>query len=103
MKTPDSFVDTRGFGMKVYNVPGRNLLSDPTRLGEAASQDFTLNSTEPFFSDNAERYAQFMRILTFEAPTLEKAGGAFVKKTFLRWPSDHRYTCGESILEDQKP
>ncbi|MES2963213.1 MAG: hypothetical protein V4760_04925, partial [Bdellovibrionota bacterium] len=49
-------------------------------LGDDVTQDFTLNSSEPFFADNAYRYSQFMKILTFEAPTLEKAGGMFIKK-----------------------
>jgi hypothetical protein len=79
----DSSVDTRGFAMKVHNVPGQTLLGQNLGLGEEVSQDFTLNSSEPFFSDNADRYSQFMRILTFDSKDLVEAGTKFIKKLAL--------------------
>lgn len=79
----DSGTDVRGFAMKVHGVPGRTVLSQVMGLGDEASQDFTLNSSEPFFADNAERYGQFMKILTFESATLDDAGLQFVKKLVL--------------------
>jgi len=75
----DRSIDTRGFAMKVHNVPGRHLLGDHAMISnETMSQDFTLNSSVPFFSDNAVRYRDFMKILSLEAPTLEDAGKRFI-------------------------
>lgn len=78
-KTPDS----RGLGIKVLNVRGPHVLGPRAlRPGEAMSQDFTMNTADTFFSEDAARYSRFMRTAILETTDFAAAANMFLKKEF---------------------
>jgi catalase len=68
----DSWADSRGIGIKVYSPPGEQLLE----VGED-SQDFTLNSTDTFFADNARNYTDFIKIALQETDNFKEAAKVY--------------------------
>lgn len=78
-KTPDS----RGLGIKVLNAQGPHVLGPGAlRPGEAMSQDFTLNTADTFFSEDAARYSRFMRTAILETTDFAAAANIFLKREF---------------------
>lgn len=73
----DSIPDSRGFGLKIYGIPGKTLLP----LGED-TQDFTMNSTDAFFSNSAKNYHRFVKIAFLETNTFMDAATNFVFELF---------------------
>lgn len=66
----DSGADTRGIGIKLLNANNNPLLGKDF---PEKSQDFTLNSSDSFFADNAGNYSNFLQIALLETSTF-KAG-----------------------------
>lgn len=64
----DRSADSKGFAMKVLNA-GDQLFPE---LGHS-SQDFTLNSTDTFFSDTPEDYRRFMEVAFIGGHTTPQA------------------------------
>lgn len=77
----DSLADSRGIGLKVLGVDGDPLL--PNIAGaDGFSQDFTMNSTDTFFSDTAETYRRFMEIGLLETTSFDAAAKKYVLELF---------------------
>jgi ketosteroid isomerase-like protein len=89
---PDIKKDVRGMAIKLAQVPGAKLLSDPT---EAETQDFLLVSNETFFAKNLLQFQQLLHAIArgktgllrymlnpFHLPVLIRA-----KKEFTRPPN----------------
>lgn len=69
----DSAPDTRGFGLKVLNVPGKNMLQDIVGAAEQTTQEFTMNTSDAFFADDAATYRRFMQIALLETSDFTQA------------------------------
>lgn len=74
----DKEADSRGFGLKVVGVDGDYLLKNAVGSEVDTTQEFTMNSSDRFFSDTAETYHRFMQIALLETSDFGSAAKNFV-------------------------
>jgi catalase len=74
----DREADSRGFGLKIVGVDGKYLLNNAVGSEVDTTQEFTMNSSDRFFSDTAETYHRFMQVALLETPDFGTAAKNFV-------------------------
>lgn len=69
----DNMGDSRGFGLKVMGVNGEPLLRNLVGADREVTQEFNMNSSEPFFADSAMTYHRFMSAAFIRAKATDEA------------------------------